>query len=53
MQENKSNLVIYNDGELELKISLNNEIKRTGTIFQMFLCFNFQKKSLQIGGHNL
>ena len=25
MQENKSNLVIYNDGELELKISLNNE----------------------------
>ena len=25
MQKNKSNIVIYNDGELELKISLNNE----------------------------
>lgn len=26
MKENNSNIVVYNDGELELKISVNNEI---------------------------
>ena len=25
MQENKSNIIVYNDGELELKVSLENE----------------------------
>ena len=40
MQENKSNIIIYNDGELELKISLNDE---TIWITQSQLCDIFEK----------
>ena len=48
MQENKSNIVIYNDGELELKISLNNE---TIWLTQAQLSEIFEKDQSVISRH--
>ena len=48
MQENKSNIVIYNDGELELKISLNDE---TIWLTQSQLCDIFEKDQSVISRH--
>ncbi|MDD3007920.1 MAG: RhuM family protein [Arcobacter sp.] len=48
MQENKSNIVIYNDGELELKISLNNE---TIWLTQAQLSNIFEKDQSVISRH--
>ena len=48
MQENKSNIIIYNDGELELKISLNDE---TIWITQSQLCDIFEKDQSVISRH--
>ena len=40
MQENKSNIIVYNDGELELKVSVENETiwltqKQLGELFNV------------------
>ena len=48
MQKNKSNIVIYNDGELELKISLNNE---TIWLTQAQLSEIFEKDQSVISRH--
>ena len=40
MQENKSNVVVYNDGELEVKISVNDE---TIWLTQAQICNIFEK----------
>lgn len=48
MQENKSNVVVYNDGELEVKISVNDE---TIWLTQAQICNIFEKDQSVISRH--
>jgi len=48
MQENKSNVVVYNDGELEVKISVNDE---TIWLTQAQICNIFEKDQSVIIRH--
>jgi prophage antirepressor-like protein len=48
MQKNKSNIVVYNDGELELKISVNDE---TIWLTQAQICNIFEKDQSVISRH--
>ena len=49
MQENISNIIVYNDGELELKVSVENE---TIWLTQTQLCNIFEKDQSVISRHN-
>ena len=48
MQENESNIIVYNDGELELKVSLEND---TIWLTQTQLCDIFEKDQSVISRH--
>ncbi len=48
INENESNIVVYNDGEIELKVSVNNE---TIWLTQAQLCNIFEKDQSVISRH--